>query len=45
LRPETAEAAAALAADGARPLAHNGFKVKLVQRTIVRALLSVGGVR
>ena len=45
LRRETAEAAAALAANGARPLAHNGFKVKLVQRTIVRALLSVGGVR
>jgi xanthine dehydrogenase YagS FAD-binding subunit len=45
LRQETAEAAAAHAADGARPLAHNGFKVALVQRTVVRALLSVGGAR
>lgn len=45
LRQETAEAAAALAGDGARPLAHNAFKVKLVQRTVLRALLSVGGVR
>jgi xanthine dehydrogenase YagS FAD-binding subunit len=45
LRKETAEAAAALAAEGARPLAQNGFKVTLVRRTIVRALLSVAGVR
>jgi xanthine dehydrogenase YagS FAD-binding subunit len=45
LRQETAEAAAALAAGGAKPLAQNGFKVKLVQRTIVRALLSVAGAR
>jgi xanthine dehydrogenase YagS FAD-binding subunit len=39
------EAAAELAAEGARPLAHNGFKVTLMQRTIVRALLSVAGAR
>jgi xanthine dehydrogenase YagS FAD-binding subunit len=39
----TFEAAAALAADGAQPLTQNGFKVTLVQRTIVRALLSLGG--
>jgi xanthine dehydrogenase YagS FAD-binding subunit len=44
LRRETAEAAAKLAASGAKPLSQNGFKVTLVQRTIVRALLSVGGV-
>jgi xanthine dehydrogenase YagS FAD-binding subunit len=30
--------AALLAVEGARPLAHNAFKVTLVQRTIVRAL-------
>jgi xanthine dehydrogenase YagS FAD-binding subunit len=33
--------AAALAADGARPLSANGFKVPLLQRTVVRALLEV----
>ena len=39
---ETTFAAAALSAvDGARPLAHNGFKVTLVQRTIVRALVEL----
>jgi xanthine dehydrogenase YagS FAD-binding subunit len=32
------EAAASVAADGARPLSANGFKVSLVKRTIVRAL-------
>src|SRR6266511_684131 len=41
LVPESFEAAARSAADGARPLAHNGFKVALVQRTIVRALTEV----
>ena len=35
------EQAAATAADGARPLAENGFKVPLLQRTIVRALLEL----
>ncbi|MEV6825927.1 xanthine dehydrogenase family protein subunit M [Amycolatopsis sp. NPDC051102] len=35
------EAAAAVAADGARPLAENAFKVPLLQRTIVRALLEL----
>ncbi|MCE7002751.1 xanthine dehydrogenase family protein subunit M [Kibdelosporangium philippinense] len=38
-------AAAEKAAEGARPLEHNGFKAVLVQRTIVRALMSVRGVR
>ncbi|SMD18116.1 FAD binding domain-containing protein [Kibdelosporangium aridum] len=42
---ETFTAAAAKAAEGARPLSHNEFKVVLVQRTIVRALMSVRGVR
>jgi xanthine dehydrogenase YagS FAD-binding subunit len=45
LRRETVEAAAEHAADGARPLAHNGFKVTLVRRTVTRALLSLGGLR
>lgn len=35
------EAAAAVAADGARPLSENGFKVPLLQRTIIRALLEL----
>ncbi|HEU4425847.1 MAG TPA: FAD binding domain-containing protein, partial [Pilimelia sp.] len=43
--PENFRAAARLAVVGARPLAHNGFKVPLVQRTIVRALTSVAGAR
>jgi xanthine dehydrogenase YagS FAD-binding subunit len=37
--------AAKLAVVDARPLAHNAFKVVLVQRTIVRALMSLRGVR
>jgi xanthine dehydrogenase YagS FAD-binding subunit len=35
-------AAAKLAVEGANPLKHNGFKVDLVQRTIVRALMNLG---
>ena len=35
------EAAASVAADGAKPLSDNGFKVSLVKRTIVRALLEL----
>lgn len=35
------EEAAASAAEGARPLAGNGFKVPLLARTVVRALLEV----
>lgn len=42
---ETWEAAAAHATEGARPLAHNGFKVELLRRTIVRQLETVGGAR
>ncbi len=40
--PATVEAftdAASSAADGATPLAHNGFKVDLLKRTVVRALV------
>jgi xanthine dehydrogenase YagS FAD-binding subunit len=36
---ETFETAADLAAEGARPLSGNGFKVSLLKRTVVRALL------
>ena len=39
--PESFEAAAAVAADGARPLSDNGFKVSLLRRTVVRALLEL----
>jgi xanthine dehydrogenase YagS FAD-binding subunit len=35
--------AAELAADGAQPLEHNGFKVKLLKHTIERQLRVVGG--
>jgi xanthine dehydrogenase YagS FAD-binding subunit len=41
LTPDVFAAAARSAADGAKPLAHNGFKVTLVQRTIIRALMEV----
>ena len=33
------EAAAAVAAEGARPLSDNGFKVSLLRRTVIRALI------
>ncbi|MBN9756639.1 Periplasmic aromatic aldehyde oxidoreductase, FAD binding subunit YagS [Pseudonocardia sp. Ae406_Ps2] len=39
----TYEAAAAPAADGARTLPHNVFKPALLRRTLVRALLALGG--
>ena len=35
------EDAAAVAAEGARPLSDNGFKVSLLKRTVVRALLEL----
>ena len=38
------ETAAQVATEGAKPLKNNGFKVELVQKTIVRALMSLGGV-
>jgi xanthine dehydrogenase YagS FAD-binding subunit len=38
-------AAAERAADGARPLAHNEFKVELLKRTVERQLRVVGGTR
>lgn len=37
--------AAQLAADGAHPLEHNGFKVELLKRTVERQLRIVGGAR
>lgn len=43
--PLTAEAlqqAAALAAEGAQPLERNGFKVELLHRTVLRALVTTG---
>jgi xanthine dehydrogenase YagS FAD-binding subunit len=41
---ETFTTAAKLAVVGATPLKHNTFKMDLVQRTIVRALMNLGGV-
>ncbi len=38
---EAFETAASVAADGAKPLSENGFKVSLLPRTIVRALLEL----
>jgi xanthine dehydrogenase YagS FAD-binding subunit len=39
--PAAFAAPASVAADGARPLSANGFKVSLLQRTVVRALLEL----
>jgi xanthine dehydrogenase YagS FAD-binding subunit len=39
--PAAFEAAASAAADGARPLSANGYKVSLLKRTVVRALLEL----
>ncbi len=41
--PETWHAAAARAADGAKPLSENGFKVELIKRTVERQLATVAG--
>lgn len=41
LRRDVVEAAATRAVAGARPLEHNAFKVTLLQRTIVRSLMSL----
>ncbi len=38
--PEAVAAAAAHAADGTQPLAQNGFKVPLMQRVLIRAVLA-----
>jgi xanthine dehydrogenase YagS FAD-binding subunit len=43
LREDVVASAAKLVVVGAQPLAHNRFKVTLVQRVIVRALMSLGG--
>jgi xanthine dehydrogenase YagS FAD-binding subunit len=41
--PDVLDAAAAHAADGARPLRDNGFKVELLRRTVARQLATVAG--
>lgn len=41
MRQEAFEAAVARAADGARPLSQNAFKPTLLQRTIIRALMTL----
>jgi xanthine dehydrogenase YagS FAD-binding subunit len=41
--PELWRTAAARAADGAKPLSENGFKVELIKRTVERALTTVAG--
>jgi xanthine dehydrogenase YagS FAD-binding subunit len=41
--PELWRTAAAAAADGAKSLSENGFKVELVQRTVHRQLATVAG--
>lgn len=41
MNQQTFETAAKLATEGAQPLRHNAFKVELVQRTIVRALINL----
>ena len=43
VKHDTFEAAAKLAVDGAKPLKNNGFKVALLQRTVVRAFMNLGG--
>jgi xanthine dehydrogenase YagS FAD-binding subunit len=46
LTEKSVETAAMLAADGAQPLSHNSFKVSLVRRTVMRALLELAeGIR
>ncbi len=41
--PEVFATAAGLATNGARPLAHNGFKQTLLRNAVARALQTVGG--
>ena len=40
---ESATAAGKAASEGAKPLAHNGYKVKLVEVAVKRAILAAGG--
>jgi xanthine dehydrogenase YagS FAD-binding subunit len=44
MTPDLCRAAAARAADGAKPLSENGFKVELIKRTVQRALATVAAV-
>jgi xanthine dehydrogenase YagS FAD-binding subunit len=41
--PDVIGTAAALAADGAKPLSENGFKVELLKRTVARQLTTLSG--
>jgi xanthine dehydrogenase YagS FAD-binding subunit len=41
--PELFHTAAARAAEGAKPLSGNGFKVELIRRTVERQLNTVAG--
>ncbi len=43
LNQKTLQAAATAAVQGAKPQKYNGFKVALTQRTVMRALATVGG--
>jgi xanthine dehydrogenase YagS FAD-binding subunit len=43
LAEEVFRSAAKLAVEGAKPLSDNGFKIHLVQLTIIRALMNLGG--
>ncbi len=42
LNEQTFDTASKLAGEGAKPLKHNEFKVELLQRTVMRALMKVG---
>ena len=44
LNQETFEKAARLAIEGANPSKQNAYKVELIQRTIIRTLMNLGGV-
>ena len=41
--PDVFRAAADRAADGAQPRGDNAYKVELLKRTVVRALIELGG--
>jgi len=43
LAEEVFRSAAKLAVEGAKPFSDNGFKIHLVQLTIIRALMNLGG--
>jgi len=45
LSASVAEEAGKLATEGAHPLSQNGYKVKLAQVAVKRALMAAGGVK